>query len=211
MIDGRRCGPYELDELVGADIRPDTYVWCKGMADWEQARDVADVCRQMRRHLAGLRSSDTTQVCDNPFIGPTSGGTLPSPSDISGEPDRNVPPGAHTGSGSPDRFSRYLGENRLPTLEEAEPTPDPGTKPPSLLIASIIVTLLCFPPTGLAAVYYSVMTARIWRESSRQSDAGNAESYRRMAWDYCRNTKMWIGITFFMGIMLWSFLIRFFL
>lgn len=27
----------------------DTYVWCKAMADWEKAGDVADICRHFRR------------------------------------------------------------------------------------------------------------------------------------------------------------------
>ena len=54
MIGGERRGPYELDELSGAGVRPDTYVWCKTMTDWQQARDVAEICRHFRRQLAGL-------------------------------------------------------------------------------------------------------------------------------------------------------------
>ncbi len=37
MIDGERRGPFGLDELADAGVRPDTYVWCKGMSDWEKA------------------------------------------------------------------------------------------------------------------------------------------------------------------------------
>ena len=53
MIDGRQYGPMELDEMVREGVRPDTYVWCKGMDDWRPASDVADICRYFRRRLAG--------------------------------------------------------------------------------------------------------------------------------------------------------------
>lgn len=53
MIDGRQVGPFELDDVVREGIRPDTYVWCKGMADWEQAQDVPDICRYFRQRLSG--------------------------------------------------------------------------------------------------------------------------------------------------------------
>lgn len=51
MINGLRRGPMELDELVSEGVRPETYVWCKGMADWQQAREISDICRHFRRRL----------------------------------------------------------------------------------------------------------------------------------------------------------------
>ena len=54
MIDGRKSGPYTLDELQEAGVTPETYVWCKGMDDWEKAADVADICRYYRQRLFNL-------------------------------------------------------------------------------------------------------------------------------------------------------------
>ena len=54
MIDGHQVGPMELDDIVSAGVRPDTYVWCKGMADWQKAADVPDICRYFRLRLAGV-------------------------------------------------------------------------------------------------------------------------------------------------------------
>jgi hypothetical protein len=51
MVDGQQIGPLELEQLADAGVRPDTYVWCKGMADWQQARTVADICRHFRNRL----------------------------------------------------------------------------------------------------------------------------------------------------------------
>ena len=53
MIDGRQHGPFSLDDLVKEGVRPDTYVWCKGMDDWAMASDVPDICRYFRQRLSG--------------------------------------------------------------------------------------------------------------------------------------------------------------
>ncbi len=57
MIGERRYGPMELDDMVAQGVRPDTYVWCKGMPDWMQASEVPDICRYFRQRLAGTLPS----------------------------------------------------------------------------------------------------------------------------------------------------------
>ena len=57
MIEGRQYGPMELDEMVTEGVRPDTYVWCKGMSDWTQASEVPDICRYFRQRLSGTLPS----------------------------------------------------------------------------------------------------------------------------------------------------------
>lgn len=54
MIGGQRRGPFTLAQLHEAGVRPDTYVWCKSMADWEKAEDVADICRFYRQRIFDL-------------------------------------------------------------------------------------------------------------------------------------------------------------
>ncbi len=51
VIDKKQIGPCSIEELVEAGLRPDNYVWCKGMDDWEPAKDVADICRHFRQRL----------------------------------------------------------------------------------------------------------------------------------------------------------------
>lgn len=57
MIGGHQYGPMELDEMVREGVRPDTYVWCKGMSDWTQASEVPDICRYFRQRLSGTLPS----------------------------------------------------------------------------------------------------------------------------------------------------------
>ena len=35
MIDGVQKGPYTLEELPLAGVRPSNYIWCKGLQDWQ--------------------------------------------------------------------------------------------------------------------------------------------------------------------------------
>lgn len=43
--------------MVSQGVRPDTYVWCKGMDDWMKADEVPDICRYFRQRLSGTLPS----------------------------------------------------------------------------------------------------------------------------------------------------------
>lgn len=184
MIDGERQGPFTLDALVDAGIGPDTYVWTKGMDDWEQAGDVADICRYFRQRIFDKM---------HPVV-------VREP-----EPEQKPEP-----EGTPSVFGSY--PFPMPEDDAAE-RPDP---PVSLLTVSILLTLLCFPPTGFVAIYYSVMSRKAWDQASHSVSKEGKElytpeerkEYRRAAHDAARNAKMWVGITFFLGLILYSFLVN---
>lgn len=64
MIEGNQRGPYSLDELAGAGVTPDTFVWCKEMSDWRRADEVAEICRYFRQRLAGDFAAKVPEVED---------------------------------------------------------------------------------------------------------------------------------------------------
>jgi hypothetical protein len=43
IIDKKQVGPLAMDQLLGAGLTPDTYVWKSGMADWQRASQVAEL------------------------------------------------------------------------------------------------------------------------------------------------------------------------
>ncbi len=57
VIDKKQIGPCSIEELVEAGLRPDNYVWCKGMDDWEPAKDVADICSDTAGSTAAAGTS----------------------------------------------------------------------------------------------------------------------------------------------------------
>lgn len=185
MIDGRQCGPFELSQFKEAGIRPDTYVWCKEMPDWEKARDVADICRYFRRHLAGI--TDTTE------------------NQTSAHAADNHP--SDTDNDIPLRFRYMVGKSGAAPEPTSGIQPDTSRPPGNILPLAVLLTLLCFPLTGFVAIYYSFMSNRFWAESQKQTE--KAEEYRETAHEYARQAKMWTGITFFLGLILMAFIVRF--
>lgn len=182
MIDGERKGPFSLDQLPEAGVRPSTYIWCKGMPDWQKAEDNADVCRHFRNHLYDLMHPST----------PPADTTAAA----SGELDKyKIQPDAPKGP-YPTRFDRILqqnGENPLPTLDEIEAQKDKATPPVSMVGYAWLVTIFFFFPTGIAALVFAYRS----RKASKKGD-------NQLSHEFNRKAKMWTGITFFIGIIFYG-------
>lgn len=179
FIDGDQKGPFELEELPKAGVRPSTYIWHKGLDDWQKAEDDAEVCRLFRNHLYDIMHP-SPNVPDLPVA------DVNNPYKV--EPDGNDGP-------PPTRFDRYLQENgeSIPTLEEIDAKEDKTQPPVSMIGYAWLVTIFCFFPTGIVALVYAYKTNNEWY-------AGNHES----AHNYSRLAKMWTGITFFIGLIVWA-------
>lgn len=97
--------------------------------------------------------------------------------------------------GLPLRFRRIIEESG--TLAEAgqQPTPDLSKQPRSFLLEAIALTLLCCPLTGCIAIFFAIQTRKQWNAGKRED-----------AYECARKTKMWLGITFFMGFLIYAFL-----
>jgi hypothetical protein len=172
MIDDERRGPYRLEELVDAGVRPDTYIWYKGMDDWEMARYDADICRMFRQRIFAINH----------------------PEPVATTPVEEVK------------------EEDTPQIEYREPTIDNTQQPISLIFLSFLLTFFCFPFTGIVAIYYSIKTRQAWEEATRSNSDGQGKLYtdeernqlRTVAHDYSRLAKMWVGITLFLGLIVYA-------
>lgn len=185
MINDERQGPFTLEELHDAGVTPETYVWCKGMGDWVQAGEVADICRFYRQRLFDkmhpVRKVEDPKVEEAAVMPKSNGifGSYPFP---------------------------------MPNEEPA----DMSHPPVSMLMVSILMTLLCFPPTGFIAIYYSMMSRKAWDRSMDNAGGASRQGYseeerrefRRVAYDSARSARMWVGITFFLGLILYSFVVN---
>lgn len=181
MIDGERKGPFSLEELPEAGVRPSTYIWCKGLPDWQKAEENADVCRLFRNHLYDKMHPGTEATV-----------ALPQNPEVPAADDRwkikpDEPRDPHA-----SRFDRYLqetGNDPLPSLEEIESAQDTSRPPVSMVGYAWLVTILCFFPTGIAALVFAYKSKNAWKSGK----AG-------IAHDYSRKAKMWTGVTFFIGL-----------
>jgi len=189
MIDGRQQGPFELAELHAAGVLPDTYVWCKTMDDWEKAEDVAEICRFYRQRIFYLMHPD------------------PEPA-----PTQQVPPGDQYQE-FPMRFRNYARQAGAdPFLNISEE--DFSREPRSMIAPALVTLFLCFPITGIVALYYAILSRKAWKDAERGNADHNKDlysneeikEYARKAHDYARKAKMWVGITFFFGFIFTAFL-----
>lgn len=193
-LDDREQGPFTPEELIDAGVRPSTYIWCKGMDDWTRAEEVAQVCRIFRQHLSGIPAS--------PPPPPLPAGETPEP--VSDEPDlSDIPPMFR-------HAVRKSGITPGPSLEEE---PDTSMRPGVSLAMAILAAILCFPPTGIVALVYTVKTRRTWEkaqsapdDSMKQDSSGDREELRRQAHEYARLAKMWTGITISLGMILYAYI-----
>lgn len=182
MIDGERRGPFDLNQLADAGVRPSTYIWCKGMEDWEKAEENADVCRMFRNRIYDLMHPGSVDA-ENRAL---------TPAEPETEPGNNTPP---------TRFDHVLRDSGLPPLPSLDEIEERENQiPPSglLLPMAIIVTLLFFPPTGIVAIYYAIKAKKAWHDEPGSKIAGS----------YTRAAKMWTGLTLFLGMIFYAFLVR---
>lgn len=177
MIDGIQQGPFTLEELPGAGVRPSTYIWCKGMPDWQKAEENPDVCRLFRNHLYDLMHPGVESQ-------PSGGDAADNKWKI--QPDK--PSGPY-----PSRYDRILeqnGEDPLPTLDEIEAKKDIGRPPVSMVGYAWLSLFFCWP-TGIVALVFAYKSRRAWNKGD------NALSH-----EYCRKAQMWTGITFCLGLII---------
>ena len=180
MIDGERKGPFTLEELPEAGVRPSTYIWCKGMTDWQKAEENADVCRLFRNHLYDKMHPGPLE--NNP------GNNLAiNPADDRWKVKPDEPHGPY-----PSRFDGFLnqaGEDPLPSLEEIESRQDKSLPPVSIIGYAWLATILCFFPTGIVGLVYAYKSKNAWKRGEKDA-----------AYENSRKAKMWTGVTFFIGI-----------
>lgn len=204
MLGDRQVGPMTLEELADLGIRPDTYVWCKGMPDWERADENGDVCRFFRQRLAELRHPSPTA-------------SLPVTSaDSSSKSADSTPQRDDSYDAVPPKFRYYFQKSGAPAPEKADHDPadhDPTAPPPPglLFFATVATLFFCFL-TGVVAVYYAFNARKTWEESNRSiSKSSNRlysdqerEQLRSTMADYVRKSKMWTGITVCAGLIIYA-------
>lgn len=181
FIDGEQKGPLELRQLISAGVRPSTYVWTKGMDDWHRADEVPDICRLLRQHLAEKKhptNEVNTEAMDKPPVGMTG-----FQSDSAHQEERPL---------------------RFPIRENQIPEPDYNIPPQVSMTLAVITLILCFPPSGIAAVVFTHKARKKWEEAIRGGDSEEAEQLKRQAHEFARLSKMWLGLTVALGIIFWT-------
>lgn len=197
IIDGEQRGPYSLNEMREAGVMPQTYVWCKDMERWQQAKDVADICRYYRQRLFELSHPSVAEV---------------DKIDASGTNNNTGVAGAD-GNASQENGGFFFARNFGVDIDELNSEKDYQQRvPKDMRLLAVASVVFLFFPTGLGACYYAWQSRRLWNKYC-SLDSGSAEGdvLARMAHNYCRLAKMLVGISFFLGIINYATVISTFL
>ena len=179
FIDGNQQGPFDLYDLKSAAVRPSTYVWCKGMDDWKRADEVEEIRNLFRRHLEDQKE----QSVINP------------PADAPIKEENPVP--------QPEEKPEQIRFGRIPA--SVEPEVDINNPPQVSMTLAVLSLILCFPPSGIAAVVFAWKAQKTWEEANRnEKTKEDMDTLKRQSHEYARLAKMWLGLTVAFGIIFWT-------
>lgn len=186
IIDDKCQGPFNLDELKGVGVGPNTYVWCKTMSDWQPALEVGEISDYFRQSLR--KTTERQAPLDN----------------------------LEKDNGEDNYFNRFFARYgvEFSKMEESE---DMDIPPQTSIVAAVLMTLFCFPITGFVGIYYTIKSRKEWANAVRsESDSSQClytseerREFKMYAHHYARMAKMWIGITFFMGFILYAIISKY--
>lgn len=172
IINDEQIGPLTLEEMPAAGVEPTTYVWCKDMPDWKQAREVGDICRYYRQRIYDLAHSSKS----------------PAVALLQKEEEKK-----DEYSQVPLRFRRQIikADPKDVDLESFSDRPDYSREPSRWWPFPMILSLLFFPPLGLLAIVQARKSRKAWQE-------GHAEE----AYEYARRGKMAAGMSISFGLIM---------
>lgn len=186
IIDDRHAGPFSAERLIEMGIKPDSPVWTPGLPDWVEAAEIESL-----KNLLASPSPTSPAPAASPAPTPLSQSassqastpvpatqTTPSPSPAPAAPtlQPQVPPQPMEPVGGFHSPNEERGINppmptpQAPVWEWQRENVLPPTVPcpPAYLAWSIIVTILCCQPIGIAAIICSAQTKQAYSRGNIQ-------------------------------------------
>lgn len=156
IIDDKQVGPFTPEEMPAAGVRPSTYVWCKTMSDWRQAREVADICRFYRNHIYDI-NHPAPKVED----------TAPTPHPLQESADN-----------APMRYQHLINPENIqsPTINDTDTSQPPKTS----ILSAILATIIFFFPTGIIAIILTCKANKLWKEGKAEESHEAARKAKMM-------------------------------
>lgn len=176
----------ELPELVEAGLMPETYVWCKGMDDWQQAREVADICRFFRNRIFDLMHPTAADPA-TPAGDQTREFRLMEDADYKGMKRRE--------------FYNAVGEQVAHTAKDPDQEKlEQGIPPAPLPGWLALLAILLFFPLGIPALLQSRKGQKLW-----------AAGLEAQSHETARSARMCAGMAVCLGVVALSVLVQYLL
>lgn len=135
----QQCGPFSIEELRSKGIQPQTLVWRSGMANWIEARTVSELAP-----LFGGQAPQPEAQQSSYSQYTQSSGT--SAQQQYAQPQYNQPPYGQNQYNNGNAYNNNQAWNNQSGINDVRPMPK------NWLVESILVTVLCCLPFGIAGI-----------------------------------------------------------
>ena len=173
IIDDRHAGPFTAEQLMERGLTPETPVWHAGLPDWVAAGEIDELrilLEQAAPRQPEPQSYQSPQQPEQPqgYQSPQSSQSAPSSQSSPSSPSFQQP-------------EQYQGYQSTPSYQQMQPEPQPMQPqwdwqrqpapgepecPPTYLVWSIIVTVLCCLPFGVAAIICSAQVKQAYKRGN---------------------------------------------
>ena len=175
----QQCGPFSPDELKSKNLRPETMVWKSGMGDWVEARTVAEISFLFNldapTQTANPQASQYSQAANTTNYNQTSYNQTQY-----NQPQNGYNPNANGG---------YRGyQNNQGGINDVRPMPK------NWLVESILVTVLCCLPFGIAGIMSATKVESLYY-------SGDYEAAEQASKDAKKWTIVGFSSTFVLGLL----------
>lgn len=167
-------GPFSFSELLQQNIQTNTMVWCSGMTDWTEAGTINDLA-----YLFNSSIPMPNETQDEPQQNRNS--QIQQPQQQSSTPTSgtfaNMNSGGYRPNPSQNRNTFKANNNNITDIRPM---------PKNWLVESILVTICCCLPFGIAGIVYATKVESLYY-------AGDYEAAEQAA----KDAKKWTIIGFF--------------
>lgn len=129
IVDEQPCGPYELEQLDGLGLTPETPVWHSGMKDWQPASEVPELAgclvSALERESARLAAEAEALEAEREAEAEKSATVIPPVPEPEPEPTQESEPSPEPEVSQPEAVEQDI------VIEESQPDPAPEEDAPA--------------------------------------------------------------------------------
>lgn len=216
IVDEQPCGPYELEQLDGLGLTPETPVWHSGMKDWQPASEVSELAgclvsaleRESARLAAEAEALEAEREAEaaksTPVIPPLPESEPTPEPEPSSEPEVSQPgveereviieesqpePAPEESAPAEPTFVYRQWQQPEQTCQAPAENADNRPMPPTYLGWSIAAMLLCCLIPGIIAVIYAAKIPTLY-------NTGEIDK----AYRYSERVEWWLQISIVLGL-----------
>lgn len=157
LIDGVQQGPYTHEQLEQMNLAPDTYVWHKGLPEWQRAAQ----CQETAYLFAGMEQTPAFEPAE-----PQAAESVPP---VYEQPQAVPQTPAAPSQPEFEPISTYHAPESDEPAEEIPPMPQ------QYIALSIITLVCCCVPLGIIALIYGNKVSTSWKMGDYEDAEKNSK------------------------------------